>query len=1144
MNARGAVRVLLPTDRELAERHGIDLSRIPEAWTVPPGHHQDPEAGALPRAHHTDPILSQTFCDARSDDGSQTAAQYKVAGNSNWYEAPGTKFRLRVCIQETAAAADSTTAWQLQYNKNAAGWNNVTGSSSVVRATSSAHVTDGTATTSFSYMGTGTFVAGSIDTSDGVASSTAIGASGHTEVEFCCALQAADVADGDTVEFRVVKSGGTVFTGTYTTRTLTVAKVTPAAWSSQTIPGVSGAVDRQGPFLQGSAVYAVGATSSEVAMYKAASDPTNSASWSAVGSYALVTQADQVRSVYAMQDGTDIHVLHTEWNGTVGRRVVYFSTFDTTTDTWSRYMEVAGSGTQSSIGTFTGTGGGMAKRSDGKFVIAFTIPSTGDSTIAIVIRNQTGNGSAAAWTSPGTLTAASGDKESPVLVTGASDRVHIFYMIGAELRHRSVSSADAYDTDTSIASSLFGTLAGAAYDGTSVFVLATNSSGTLRSYHATSGATPTWTGSDASGSNGRANDGWGAIVDGSTWRAVVGYHSTDTSLRSNRRSGAGGSWEAALTVEDNTETFRHVHANIYTRSGSKVIGVLRITSAAGALAYKEYAADAAVHATAQPGAVAVVVGVPQPTPGEWQRITPAAVAAVASVPTPSISAGSSVTPTPTAVTAAVDTPTPVVDVSAQRTPDPVAAIVSLPTPDARAASRVTPDRVALVVAVETPSLSAGSKVTPDPAALVASVPTPAPSLGTTTTPGEVAAVAALPTPTPRAGADRTPDAVAVVVAVEGPTILATSSVTPAAVDVDVAIPTPSLSAASSVTPSAVASVVAVPTPTPVASVSRTPSEVALIVAIETPAISAGSTVTPSETAAVASVPTPSVSAASAVAPAEVAVVVAVEIPSVAIASTRSPDPVAAIVQVPTPITDSSQHATPTPDAVAVDAEVPTPVVSAGSTVTPEEVEAVVTGPTPVLSAEVVTMPTAVEIVVALPTPDAGAAARALPEEVEVVASLPGPTPSASSVVTPGPVGAIVSVLGVTLEVSSVVGPATVETVIAADGPAALVSTTVTPGEVVAFVSLPLPSIAAEAVVAPGTVLAVVSIPSPTVPVTVVIVARRCDVVSPTARSEDVVSSSSRRASVVAGDSRRAAVVAGSSRRADITEPSDRRVNEP
>lgn len=166
----------------------------------------------------------------RNDDGSETTATWKATQGTNWTQAVNVNFRVRLEVQETAACGKNNVVWQLQYNLAAAGWVNVTTTSSVVRKSDSPNVTDGVGTTDQLTAGTGTFQGGSgttggFDDGNGAAggASMDLAASGHSEAEFCVQILSADVTDAQTLQLRITDNG-TAFAAYGSTPTITVSE--------------------------------------------------------------------------------------------------------------------------------------------------------------------------------------------------------------------------------------------------------------------------------------------------------------------------------------------------------------------------------------------------------------------------------------------------------------------------------------------------------------------------------------------------------------------------------------------------------------------------------------------------------------------------------------------------------------------------------------------------------------------------------------------------------------------------------------------------------------------------------------------------------------------------------------------------------
>lgn len=176
----------------------------------------------------TPPEYSQTSFRGRNDDGSESGASWKAAADTNWNQAPNENFRVRFLVEETADIADANVGFRLQYNLNAAGWNNVTGASSVVIASASSNLTDGADTTE-QLGGPGTFLTPNdgIDEADGVAGGADLDftstANQEVEVEYSVQLVDTDVVDFDTVQLRlIVESGTGLFTAYSSIPSITV----------------------------------------------------------------------------------------------------------------------------------------------------------------------------------------------------------------------------------------------------------------------------------------------------------------------------------------------------------------------------------------------------------------------------------------------------------------------------------------------------------------------------------------------------------------------------------------------------------------------------------------------------------------------------------------------------------------------------------------------------------------------------------------------------------------------------------------------------------------------------------------------------------------------------------------------------------
>jgi hypothetical protein len=149
----------------------------------------------------------------RDDDGSETAATWRQAINTDDTLDTGTNYRLRFNMELAdlnivGTGINAELVWQ--YNKNSGGWNDITNSSSVIRAAASSNYADQADTTQ--QLGSGTFVTDN----DGMVESnsefpTTLPDAGVTwavndefETELCFQVVDADVADADTIDIRLV----------------------------------------------------------------------------------------------------------------------------------------------------------------------------------------------------------------------------------------------------------------------------------------------------------------------------------------------------------------------------------------------------------------------------------------------------------------------------------------------------------------------------------------------------------------------------------------------------------------------------------------------------------------------------------------------------------------------------------------------------------------------------------------------------------------------------------------------------------------------------------------------------------------------------------------------------------------------------
>lgn len=122
--------------------------------------------------------------------------------------------QLRLRVDETGGAAGaSTDDYALEVSKNSGAYAAITASSSNVKADTASTLSDGSATTNrvtegISDPGAGSFVAGEQEAANGVVEDRQLTADNFTEHVFAITVVRADVASGDTLDFRITLNAG------------------------------------------------------------------------------------------------------------------------------------------------------------------------------------------------------------------------------------------------------------------------------------------------------------------------------------------------------------------------------------------------------------------------------------------------------------------------------------------------------------------------------------------------------------------------------------------------------------------------------------------------------------------------------------------------------------------------------------------------------------------------------------------------------------------------------------------------------------------------------------------------------------------------------------------------------------------------
>jgi hypothetical protein len=171
-----------------------------------------------------------------------------------------TTFLLRFTVQETGGTAAGNTDQQFQVSKNGGAFQNITTTSSIVKAVTTTVFANGADLTK-RLSGTGTFESsGDGGTHDGLSGGAQndIAASGNSETE--CALQivGADVADNDALTFRLTSPDFTITNDVVPTLTVAVAATTTPKAIPATAVGVA-ALARQATYVRALSATAIGA---------------------------------------------------------------------------------------------------------------------------------------------------------------------------------------------------------------------------------------------------------------------------------------------------------------------------------------------------------------------------------------------------------------------------------------------------------------------------------------------------------------------------------------------------------------------------------------------------------------------------------------------------------------------------------------------------------------------------------------------------------------------------------------------------------------------------------------------------------------------------------------------------------------------
>lgn len=145
------------------------------------------------------------------NDGTESGATPKAAEDVNIFLASvgDAEFHLRGRVQETGGVPGAVTDdWNVQYSKNSGAWVTVTNSTSNVTFDTTSGLIDGGAVTQRLTAGTGSFISGRQEEDTGPILNVQLTASNHLEHVFAMKLIDADLAGGDTLDFRFTLNAG------------------------------------------------------------------------------------------------------------------------------------------------------------------------------------------------------------------------------------------------------------------------------------------------------------------------------------------------------------------------------------------------------------------------------------------------------------------------------------------------------------------------------------------------------------------------------------------------------------------------------------------------------------------------------------------------------------------------------------------------------------------------------------------------------------------------------------------------------------------------------------------------------------------------------------------------------------------------
>lgn len=337
-----------------------------------------------------------------------------------------------------------------------------------------------------------------------------------------------------------------------------------------------------GPFISSAGnVYVVvfGSGGGVPRVYKA-TDPTSSfAEQNSAGR----PTGDVRNALWVLQDSDTLRIYQS---------ISLYHDFSMSTDTWGLKQKATGVGLTSPAS--------FIKRSDGSLILLGAVTSEtlmGVGRARVSYTKSTDSG--ATWGTPVAVgaTGVKRDIYGGIAILGDSDRTHLFYSdTTANAKHRSLSSADALDTEAAVLSpatpSQTNFKPGVSYvsGANTVVKVPVNASGTadkLTGVRFNSSANPTIaTDATFTDATAKVNEACYAL-DGTTVHALWADNSNNDVMHDSQTDGGA----FGTDVNELAATIGAISCNIYTRSGSKVLAYLYDDN--GTVKYNEIVLSAA-----------------------------------------------------------------------------------------------------------------------------------------------------------------------------------------------------------------------------------------------------------------------------------------------------------------------------------------------------------------------------------------------------------------------------------------------------------------------------------------------------------------------------------------------------------------------